>query len=64
LRPGSPAEKAGFKTGDKIVTVDGKKASAWSDAAFASLRYAAAGISLKFAMADGSVRQIELGDFY
>ena len=43
VSPGSPAEKAGFRTGDKIVTIDGKEAGAWSDAAFAALRYAPPG---------------------
>lgn len=64
VSPDSPAQTVGFKAGEGIVLIDGKPAQAWSEAALASLRYAAAGTSLTFTLADGRVKRVELADFY
>jgi aspartyl protease/PDZ domain-containing protein len=64
VSPGGPAQATGFKTGDKIASIDGKGPGAWSDAALASLRYAPAGTTLTLVMIDGSAKRIKLGDFY
>lgn len=64
VAPGSPAQGAGFKAGERISHIDGKPALAWSDAALTQLRYAAAGSSLTFTMADGAVKKVQLANFY
>lgn len=64
VAPNSPAQLAGFKTGDKVGLIDGKPADAWSEAALTDLRYAANGKSLSFTMRDGSLRQVKLADYF
>jgi hypothetical protein len=63
VSPNSPAQAAGFKTGDVIAAIDGKPAQAWKDAGLSQLRYTAEA-SLTFTMADGAVRRVQLADFY
>lgn len=64
VSPGGPAEKAGFKTGDRIALIDSKRAQDLSDLALATLRYAAAGTVLAFTMEDGAVRRVTAADFF
>jgi hypothetical protein len=64
VAPGSPAQAAGFKIGDKIALIDGKPVRAWPESAVADLRYAAAGTSTVFTMQGGGVRRVELADYF
>jgi C-terminal processing protease CtpA/Prc len=57
---GGPAEKAGLKTGDLIVTIDGEMALT----ANANLTGAPAGKVLDLALADGSRRKLTLAEYY
>lgn len=62
VSPGSPAEQAGFKTGDKIALIDGKPVLPGSE--LTTLRFAPAGTIVTFTMEDGAVRRVGLADFF
>ncbi len=64
VSPDSPAQAAGFKIGDKIVSIDQKTIQAWSDSALATLRYASAGTTMVFTADDGAIRRVQLADFF
>ena len=64
VSPGSPAQEAGFKAGDKIALINGKPSQAWTEPDLAALRYGTAATSLAFTMQDGAVRRVKLGDFF
>lgn len=64
VAPDSPAEAAGFKTGDRITLIDGKPAQAWPETEFANLRYEASGTILTFTMEDGAARRVKLVDYF
>ena len=64
VSPGSPAQAAGFKTGDKITMIDQKPIRDWQASTLATLRYAATGRSLAFTMSDGTIRHVTLTDFF
>jgi hypothetical protein len=56
VSPGSPAQAAGFKVGDKIKLIDGTPIEAWTDPAL--------GVTFTFAMEGGEVRRIRSADFF
>jgi Aspartyl protease/PDZ domain len=64
VSPGSPAEAAGFKAGDRIIQIDQQVAGAWSDADLQELRNRSAGARVNLGQAGGGVRQVILADFY
>ncbi|MGA7710281.1 MAG: aspartyl protease family protein [Rhizomicrobium sp.] len=64
VSPNSPAQTAGFKAGDKIVSIDQKPVPAWSDSALVTLRYAPAGTTMAFTADDGTIRRVKLADFF
>lgn len=64
VAPGSPAQAAGFKVGDSITLIDGKSAKKWPGVSFADLRYNPSGTNLVFTMLDGTVRHVNLADYF
>ncbi len=64
VSPGSPAEKAGWKAGERVTALDGdpvtgdwwRTTTAWSEAP--------AGTTVRFTMADGSERTLVLAEYY
>jgi hypothetical protein len=65
VAPGSPAERAGLKEGAEIVAVDGKQIDAdYSGSALSQWTHQAPGTVVKLTLADGSIQQISLQDYY
>ena len=64
VAPGSPAEAAGWKTGEKIASLDGAPAGEDFGRVFASWAEAPAGREVRFTMADGSERRLLLADYF
>ncbi len=64
VSPGSPAQAAGLKAGDKIKLLNGKPAREWSGAALAALRYGHAGETLEITTNSGNRRKLVLSDFF
>jgi len=64
VAPYSPSQAAGFKVGDKIVKIDGKQSTAWSEAAILDLKYGTIGSSVGFTMQDGDVHRVKLADYF
>jgi hypothetical protein len=64
VAPGSPAEAAGFVTGDEIAAIDGKPIALYPDLAIMNLRFADLGNRFTFTMKDGAVRQVEASNFF
>jgi hypothetical protein len=57
---GGPAERAGFKAGDRVSTIDGETVVT----ANANLADAPSGRTLDFALDDGTHRRLTLGEYY
>jgi hypothetical protein len=64
VSPGSPADAAGFKKGDKIALIDGKPFKAWRSAAVIGFQMADAGAIHVFTMPDGATRRVRAADFF
>jgi membrane-associated protease RseP (regulator of RpoE activity) len=64
VSPGSPAEKAGLKAGDRIRLIDHKASAAWSTDALAKLGAGAAGTRVELTLADGKIRRLTLKDYF
>ncbi len=64
VSPGSPAQAAGLKAGDKIKAIDGKQAKDWPGATLAALRYRRAGDTLEITLNSGDLRKLVLADFF
>lgn len=64
IAPGSPAEAAGWKKGERITALDGVAVDAGWWKRWAVWSRAAAGTKVKLTMADGSVRELALADYY
>lgn len=62
--PGSPAQVAGFKAGEKVSSIDGKSASQWTMSSLQVLGNSPAGRSVEIKLVDGTVRQLKLADYY
>jgi predicted metalloprotease with PDZ domain len=60
VAPGGPAEKAGLKVGDLVVSIDGEMALT----ANANLADAPVGRVLDLTLSDGSHRRLTLADYY
>jgi hypothetical protein len=64
VSPGSPADKAGLKAGDRIRRINHTPSSAWSRDMLIRLGEEAAGTSVELTMADGKVRHLVLKDYF
>ena len=64
VSPGSPAEAAGFKIGDRIAMIDRKPAAAWTEFSLDTLRFASVGTVLSITLEEGNVRKIKSADFF
>jgi hypothetical protein len=64
VAPGSPAEAAGLKPGQKIAAVDGRPAAELGVAGFTALRTGAAGRTLTLTLDDGRTVPLTLKDYY
>ncbi len=64
VAPGSPAEGAGFKAGEKVRLVERKPRDAWTDQTLRALSGGRAGTVLEFTLADGAVRRVRLAEYY
>ena len=64
VAPGSPAEAAGWQKGERVTALDGQAVSADWWKLWATWSRADAGTKVKLTMADGSVRELALADYY
>jgi S1-C subfamily serine protease len=64
VAPGSPAEAAGLKVGQKIAAVNGRPASELGVAGFTALRTGPAGETLALTLADGATVRLTLKDYF
>jgi PDZ domain len=64
VSPGSPAQAAGFKAGDRIAMIDQKAVPAWTRAQLINLRFATKGTTIVFTMEGGSTRQVKAMDYF
>jgi hypothetical protein len=64
VSPGSPADKAGLKPGDRIRSINRKPPSAWPHDALTKLGEEAAGTRVELTMADGKMRHLVLKDYF
>jgi hypothetical protein len=64
VSPGSPADKAGLKAGDRIRSINHKPPSAWPHDVLTRLSEEAAGTRVEVTMADGKVRRLTLKDYF
>lgn len=64
VAPGSPAQAAGLKAGDRIVAVNGRPAGEVGVPGFTALRTAAAGQALALTLDGGRTVSLTLKDYY
>ncbi|HEX3385071.1 MAG TPA: PDZ domain-containing protein, partial [Mucilaginibacter sp.] len=69
VAPGSPAQKAGFKAGERVIQINqvpvgALQGKAWQKAALGTLKATAQGTTFVFTMEDGSTRQFKAADFF
>jgi hypothetical protein len=64
VSPGSPADKAGLKAGDRIRLINHKPPSAWPHDVLTRLSEEAAGTRVELTMADGKVSRLTLKDYF
>lgn len=64
VSPGSPAEKAGLKSGDTVTAIDRKPIQEWQPSEIANLPFASAGTSVTFTLAGGDIKQVKESDYF
>jgi hypothetical protein len=64
VAPGSPAEAAGFKTGEVITGIDGKSLKELDATAWSKLRLVPPGTTVSFTLQDGTTRSLVLKEYY
>ena len=65
VRPGSPAERGGWKQDEEIIAIDGQKVDAkFSGSALSRWSEQPAGTDVALTLADGSIRHLTLADYY
>jgi hypothetical protein len=64
VSPGSPAQTAGFKTGERIAMIDQKAGPAWTQVELTNLRFATKETTIVFTMESGGIRQVKAKDYF
>jgi hypothetical protein len=64
VAPGSPAEAAGFKTGERVTLIDRKPRSAWPGESLRALGGEAPGTAVEFTLSTGEERRLKLADYF
>lgn len=64
VAPGSPADKAGLKTGDTVIAVDGKPFETLGPADLTRLRGLPEGASLPVTLKGGAVKVLSIREYY
>ena len=64
VSPGSPAQAAGFKVGERIAMIDKKAAPIWTQAELTKLRFSAKGTTVVFTMESGLTRPVKAMDYF
>jgi Aspartyl protease/PDZ domain len=64
VSPGSPAQAAGLKVGDRVAEIDGKPAGAWGDADITQLRFQKAGAVVHIVLENGAAKNITCENFF
>ena len=64
VSPGSPAEKAGLKSGDTVTAINRKPLHEWQPSEIANLPFARAGSSVTFTLADGDIKHVNESDYF
>ena len=65
VRPGSPAERGGWNKGTEVIAIDGHKIDAnYSGSPLARWSQRPPGTVVALTLADGSIRQLILADYY
>ena len=65
VRPGSPAERSGWKKDTEVIAIDGHKIDAtFSGSALARWAERPPGTVVALTLADGTIRQLTLADYY
>jgi PDZ domain len=64
VSPGSPAEKAGLRSGDTVTAINRKPIQEWQPSEIANLPFAGAGTSVRFTLAGGDIKQVTESDYF
>jgi hypothetical protein len=64
VAPGSPADRAGFRIGDLVVSINGRPLSGMPAESWGALGAGPAGAQVEFAVKGGAVRTATLADYY
>ena len=64
VAPDSPAQAAGLKAGDLIVTIDGMSIADWEARAGADWIYGAPGRNVRLGLAEGAARSLTFGVYF
>jgi predicted metalloprotease with PDZ domain len=65
VRPGSPAQRSGWKEGAEVIAIDGHRIDAkYSGSALSHWTEQPAGTVVSLTLSDGSTRQLTLADYY
>jgi membrane-associated protease RseP (regulator of RpoE activity) len=64
VSPGSPAERAGLKSGDTVTAINRKPIQEWPLSDIANLPFAGAGTMVTFTIAGGGVKEVKEVDYF
>jgi membrane-associated protease RseP (regulator of RpoE activity) len=64
VSPGSPAEKAGLKSGDTVTAIDRKPVQEWQPSEIANLSFAGSGTSVALTLAGGDIKHVKETDYF
>ena len=64
VSPGSPAERAGFKSGDTVTAINRKPIREWQLSDMANLPFAGPGTTVTFTIAGGGLKEVRESDYF